>query len=122
MTLLNKLIANFPEEIMNTFPTLTGDHLFEVLPDKERNIFDKETVTACHHSVAQLIFGTQRVRKDIQTSVNFLTTRLREPDEDDWSKLQRILQYLRRKIYITFILRSESLNVIATVRRPSRDL
>ena len=83
---------------MKTPPIPTGDHMFEVLPNKERNIFDKDEVTAFHHSVAKLLFGTPRGRKYIQTSVAFLTKRVREPDEDYWRKLQRILQYLHETI------------------------
>lgn len=34
------------------------------------------------------------MRRDIQTTVAFLTTRVKEPDEDDWGKLKRLLKYL----------------------------
>jgi len=44
--------------------------------------------------VAQLLFVTMRCRRDIQTAVAFLTTRVKEPDEDDWAKLKRVLKYL----------------------------
>ena len=83
---------------MNTSPTLTREHMFEVIPDKERNIFDKENVTAFHHSVEQLLFGTLRGRNYIQTTVDFMTTKMQEQDKDGWRKLQRILQYLHRII------------------------
>jgi hypothetical protein len=39
-------------------------------------------------------------------------TRVRDPDEEDWSKLKRILKYIRSTIHIPFILRAEILNVI----------
>ena len=61
---------------MNTPPTLTGEHMFEVIPDKERNIFDKETVTAFRHSVSQLLFGTLRGINYIYTTFDFLTTKM----------------------------------------------
>ena len=35
-----------------------------------------------------------RARRDIQTVVSFLTTRVRRPDQDDWGKLVRVLRYL----------------------------
>ena len=38
---LRKVIADLPEEIMKTSPTPTGDHMFEVYPDKERNFLEK---------------------------------------------------------------------------------
>ena len=38
---LKRVIADFPEDIMKISPTPTGDHMFEVFPDKENNILDK---------------------------------------------------------------------------------
>ena len=52
------------------------------------------------------------VQKDIQTSVAFLKTRVREPDEDYWNKLRRVLECLRGTIKLGLVLREDSLNVI----------
>jgi hypothetical protein len=41
------------------------------------------------------LFATKRARPDIHTAISFLTTRVREPDEDDWKKLVRMMRYLR---------------------------
>ena len=49
---------------------------------------------AFHHTVAQLLFMATRARRDIQTAVAFLTTRVKNPDEDNWGKLKRVLKYL----------------------------
>ena len=46
------------------------------------------------HTVAQLLFLSARARRDIQTAVAFLTTRMKQPDEDDWGKLCRVIWYL----------------------------
>ena len=78
---------------MKTSPTTTGEHMFEVLPNKERNIFDKDEMTAFHHSVAHFLFGTPRGRKDIQTSIDLPKKWVREPYEDDWYKIRQILRY-----------------------------
>ena len=48
-----------------------------------------------HHTTAQLLFLSSRARRDIQTAVAFLTTRVKAPDEDDWGKLKRVLRYLK---------------------------
>ena len=37
----------------------------------------------------------KRARPDTGTSVSFLTTRVREPDEDDWSKPKHLIKYVR---------------------------
>ena len=44
------------------------------------------------HTVAQLLFMRSRARRDIQTAVAFLTTRVKGPDEDDWGKVKRVLK------------------------------
>jgi hypothetical protein len=41
-----------------------------------------------------------------------LTTRVRNPDEDDWGKLRRLMRYIKGTINLPPILRADSLNVI----------
>jgi hypothetical protein len=62
--------------------------------------------------VAQLLFASARSRKDIQTAVSFLTTRVKQPDEDDWGKLKRLLSYIRGTVYMPLILKADSLSII----------
>ena len=73
---------------------------------------DKYRATTFHHSVAQLLFFTPRVRKDIQTAVVFLTSRVRIPYEGDWQKLRRVLKYIRSAIHMPLILRVDNLNIV----------
>jgi RNAse (barnase) inhibitor barstar len=49
---------------------------------------NKEQAMQFHHTVAQTLFVSTCVRRDIQTVVAFLTTRVKRPDEDDWGKLK----------------------------------
>ena len=60
----------------------------------------------------QLLFVIPRGRKYIQIAVDLLTKGVHEPENDDWSELRQLLQYLWDTIYIPLILRAESLNVI----------
>jgi hypothetical protein len=83
-----------------------------VRPDEERTLLNEEQARAFHHAVAQLIFASARSCKDIQTAVSFLTTRFKQPDEDDWGKLKRLLKYIRRTLYMPIILKADSLSVI----------
>ena len=48
-----------------------------------------------HHVMDQLLLLTPKSRLEIQTSGNFLTTRVKQPNEDDWGKLKRVLRYLK---------------------------
>ena len=62
--------------------------------DEKGKKLDKRRVELFHRYVAKLLFISKRGRPDIQTAVAFLTTRVQFPDEDDWKKLLRMLQFL----------------------------
>ena len=42
----------------------------------------------------------------------FLTTRVKEPDEDDWAKLKHGLMYLKDTLYMKRHMTDDSLNII----------
>jgi hypothetical protein len=84
---LNGVINDFPEEITGTAMSPATTHIYDVRPDKERTVLGEEQARAFHHAVAQLLFANARARKDIQHTVAFLTTRVKSPDEDDWTGL-----------------------------------
>ena len=44
--------------------------------------------------VAKLLFLSKRRCPDIKPTITFLTTRVRNTDEDDRKKLQRVISYL----------------------------
>ena len=48
-----------------------------------------------HHLVVKILFSTKWARPDTCTEISFLTTRAREPDNDDWSKLVNLIKYTR---------------------------
>ncbi len=58
----------------------------------------------------QLLFAADRAQCDIQTAVSFLTTRVQKPNEDDWAKLVRVLQYLNSTRYLKLILSADAIN------------
>ncbi len=78
---VSKIIKEFPEEILGKQATLAGDPLFKVREDGTK--LNEEQVDVFHHTVFQLLFAANQARQDIQTAVSFLTTRVKDPDEDD---------------------------------------
>jgi hypothetical protein len=54
--------------------------------------------------VTILIFIAKRARPDILLAISFLTTRVKEPDCDNWSKLVRVLGYLSGTLKCHFTL------------------
>jgi hypothetical protein len=109
---LKGVLEDFPEIIVRSTTSLATDHIFTVIPNTERKLLDEPRALAFHHSVAQLLFVITRSRKDIQTTVVFLATLAREPDEDEWVKMKRLLMYMKSTINMPLILRDDSLNVI----------
>ena len=107
---ITKIIEEFPEEITSTSATPAADYLFAVREDGRK--LNEEQATAFHHTVYQLLFAANRSRWDIQTAVSFLTTRVQEPDEDDWGKLKRVLKYLKGTRYMKLTLSADSMNFV----------
>jgi hypothetical protein len=48
-----------------------------------------------HNLVAKTLYATNRARPDTCTAIAFLTTRVQEPDKDDWTKLVHLMRYIR---------------------------
>ena len=91
---IDDIINEFPEAITKTSPTPAAEYLFTVREEGQK-LLSEDMAMAFHRTVAQLLFLCMRARRDVQTAVAFLTTRVKEPDEDDWGKVKRVLQYLK---------------------------
>jgi hypothetical protein len=91
---LKGIIAEFPELIKGRAATPATKHLFTVRYEKEAMPLEEERALGFHHTVAQLLFMATRTRRDIQTAVAFLMTRVKTPDKYNWGKLKRVLKYL----------------------------
>jgi hypothetical protein len=91
----DQIIGDFPEEITKSSACPHNENLFKIREESEARYLPEEQAIKFHHSVAQLVFLQKRARRDIQTVVSFLATRVKRPDEDDWGKLPRVLQYLK---------------------------
>ena len=104
------IIDSFPEKITGVSATPANDNLFKVRPNGEKPLPEAQAAMF-HHTVAQLLYVSNRVRRDIQTTVAFLTTRVQHPDEDDWGKLKRLLRYLNgtRRLRLTLTVDSMSI-------------
>jgi hypothetical protein len=92
---IDDIFEDFPELITKTSRTPHTDNLFKVRPENEATFLSEEQAQQFHQTVAQLLFLSCRARRDIQTAVSFLTTRVKKPDVDDWGKVKRVLQYLK---------------------------
>jgi hypothetical protein len=65
-----------------------------------------------HNIVAKTLYITKRARPDTCTSVAYLTTRVREPDQDDWAKLTHLIRYLRGTRTLPLILSAAGTGIL----------
>ena len=70
---IDKILEDFPEEIKSGAPTPHSDYLFKIRDksDPKYRALPEEQALAFHHAVAQLLYLSQRARRDIQTAVSF---------------------------------------------------
>jgi hypothetical protein len=108
---IKKILNEFPEKITGVASSPAADHLFKIRDPKEARLLPESQAIAYHHATAQLLF-LSRVRRDIQTAVAFLTTRVKAPDEDDWGKLKRVLKYLFGTRFLKLTLSADSLSIL----------
>ena len=64
-----------------------------------------------HRFVAKLLYLSKRAGTDIETTVSFLTTRVKDPDQDDWNKLVRCIRYLNSTADLPLTLSAENMPV-----------
>jgi len=111
---LKNIFDEFPEDITSTAESPAAEHLFKTRTVEEgTRKLPEEQGRAFHHTTVQLLFTGMRARPDILTVILFLTKRVREPDEDDWGKLKRVLKYLKGTLYLKLTLRVDSMNTIS---------
>jgi hypothetical protein len=84
--------------------------LFKVNDDAVKLGADKSK--SFHSIVAMMLYVTKRARPDTALAIAFLTTRVREPDEDDWRKLGHLITYLRSTRELPLILGANKTGVL----------
>ena len=74
------------------------------LPQEQREVF--------HCLVAKLVFVWKRVRPDIGVAMSFLTKRVKQPDLDDWRKLEHLMDYLKADKNRPLILAADKTGIL----------
>ena len=89
-----RLSTTFQEEVRGKAGNACGKPPVRRERGRSESRFPRPQAEKFHHSTAQLLFISLRTRRDLQTTVLFLTTRVKGPDTDDWGKLRRAMKYL----------------------------
>ena len=107
---LFQILEEFIDKITKTSVTPSADYLFKIREKCDAAQLPEELAVIFHHTVAQLLFVSQRAR--LRTPVLSLTKRVKVPDRDDWNKLVRCLQYIKATIHTKLTLGVDSLSVL----------
>jgi hypothetical protein len=100
-----------PEESLKIVTTPATNNLFQTRIDVEK--LSKRRATIYHSTVAKLLFVAKRARPDILLAVSFMTTRVKNPNMDDWRKLVRVLSYLKGSSDISLTLVCDKLDKLS---------
>jgi len=94
---IDSMLKEFPhmDEVnqLKEVKTPAAEHLFTV--NNKAPKLSPERKETFHTTVAKGLFLCKRARPDLQPTVPFLCTRVKDPDEDDWKKLLRMLKFLQ---------------------------
>jgi hypothetical protein len=107
---IKEMLEELPADMAGESATPAANHLFTIR--EEPILLDEETSDKFHSYTAKLLFVSKRARPDVQTSVAFLTTRVKSPDEDDYKKLAKCMKYLRATINLPLTMEADDLHVV----------
>jgi hypothetical protein len=88
------MINDFPQELSGKTITPLSENLFKV--DSTAKKLGEQRAKQFHTFVMKGMFLCKRGRQDIQTAVAFMATRITEPNEGDWKKLVKMMNFLKK--------------------------
>ena len=88
------MLDQFKHELSDKITTPASENLFKI--NKQSPKLDKNLAEEFHTTVAHGLFVSKQARPDVQPTIAFLCTWVREPMKDDWNKLSRLMSYLKK--------------------------
>jgi hypothetical protein len=87
------MLEDFPIKFKGKSKCPWSENLFKV--DESSNKLPQDQVKIFHRFVMKGMFLCKRARQDLFLGIVFLASRVKDPNDADWKKLQRILDYLQ---------------------------
>ena len=102
-------------KITGTVATPSTAELFQIDPESPR--LDKEEAEKFHSEVASISYVVKRIKPECLTVTSFLLTRVHYSTKQDWSKLQRLLNYLAgtQDIPLTLEMDDGPIEIVANI-------
>ena len=88
---IRSMEREWPYEIKKESKPWNGN-LFKI--DKNSKPLSEEVAKICHRFIMKNMFLCKRGRSDVEVGISFLSGRVREPTEQDFRKLSRIINFL----------------------------
>jgi hypothetical protein len=107
---MQEIIDEYPGDIPMGAKTPVANHLFNNF--EESRLLDKKNAKIFHPTVAKILWASMKVRLDTLTAMSFLTSKVKNPNENDEKKLQRLLSYTQETINLKLILSSDKTSVL----------
>ena len=107
----DNILAEARDDVGTDAASPAAEHLFDVNTDNLEKLSSADA--QCFHTMtAKLLFLSKRARPDLQQAVAFLTTRVKEPDTDNYKKLGRALKYLHAEPHLPLTLEANNAQII----------
>jgi hypothetical protein len=87
------MLTNFPYKLQGEVYVPWTKKLFKV--DETSKKLDHKRRERFHSFMMKAMFLCKRVRSDVQLAISFLASRVQELNEGDWTKLIRVLVFLK---------------------------
>ena len=109
---MKKMVDEFEKKYVLSKMATTPASIDLFGKDDDSPKLDKEMAEDFHTFTAKGLFACKRARPDTATAISVLTTRVRNPTVDDWGKLVRYMQYVKRTWKNILTLSADSLHVL----------
>ena len=104
------ILQDTPANLQGASMVPAAKHLFTTRPDAPK--INPQEQEIFHHLTMQLMYLSQCGRPDIRTAVAFLSSRVANPDQDDYMKLGKVIKYLENTIHLTLRLQADESNLL----------
>ena len=110
---LSEAIQDFGENVDRHVSSPAANDLFETY-EETSPLLGKDKQGVFHSVTMKLSYVATRARPDIKTALSYLCKRVTKPNEKDWKKLKRVLQFVKQTIDDPLVLGADSLDILLT--------
>ena len=104
------ILQDTPANLCGTSMVPAAKHLFTTRPDAPKISPQEQEIF--HHLTMQLMYLSQHGRPNIQTAIAFLSSRVSNPNQDDYMKLGKVIKYLENTLHLTLRLQANETNLL----------